>query len=76
MAIEKVLREVAYVPKLDILTAQIPPLQSIEERTESAISAITAKSSGKSFQSDRPFHGLFSSILVVSIVNCHFCRAA
>jgi triacylglycerol lipase len=48
VAVEKVLREEAGVPKSDILTVQIPPLASIEERTKSAISAISAKFSGKS----------------------------
>ncbi|KIJ12476.1 hypothetical protein PAXINDRAFT_181583 [Paxillus involutus ATCC 200175] len=46
-AVEEVLREVAGVPKADILTLQIPPLGTLAKRTDSAISAITAKFPGK-----------------------------
>lgn len=46
-AVEEVLREEAGVPRSDILTVQIPPLNTIEERTKSAIRDITAKFSGK-----------------------------
>ncbi|KIL62021.1 hypothetical protein M378DRAFT_807333 [Amanita muscaria Koide BX008] len=46
-AVEEVLREEAGVPRSDILTVQIPPLNTIEERTKSAIRDITAKFPGK-----------------------------
>jgi len=72
VAVEKVLCEEAGVPKSDILTVQIPPLKSIEERTKSAVSAITAKFSGKSVHLIA--HSMVCSFqfLVLSIVNCHF----
>lgn len=45
--VEEALREEAGVPKSDILTVQIPPLNTIEERTKSAVREITAKFHGK-----------------------------
>src|SRR5260221_3573421 len=45
--VEEALREEAGVPKSDILMVQIPPLNTIEERTKSAIREITAKFHGK-----------------------------
>jgi pimeloyl-ACP methyl ester carboxylesterase len=45
--VEEVLREEAGVPKSDILTLQMPPLESIQERTRSAIRDITAKFAGR-----------------------------
>jgi len=45
--VEEALREEAGVPKADMLTVQIPPLNTIEERTKSAIRDITAKFHGK-----------------------------
>ena len=47
-AVEEALREEAGIPKSDILTVQIPPLNTIEERTKSAIRDITAKFPDKS----------------------------
>lgn len=46
-AVKAVLREEAGVPKSDILTVQIPPFDTIEQHTKSAIRDITAKFPGK-----------------------------
>ncbi len=46
-SIEEVLHKEAGVPKSDILKLQMPPLKSIEERTNSAIRDITAKFSSR-----------------------------
>jgi len=77
VAVEKVLCEEAGVPKSDILTVQIPPLKTIEERTNSAIKAITAKFSGKSVHLIA--HSMVCSFFQFSgssvLVNCSLCRA-
>lgn len=46
-SVEEALRKEAGVPKSDILMVQMPPLKTIEERTNSAIRDITAKFPGK-----------------------------
>lgn len=45
--VEAVLHEEAGVPKSDILLLQVPPLESIRDRTDSAIRQITSKFAGE-----------------------------
>ncbi len=67
--IEEVLHEEAGMPKSDILTLQMPPLNTIEERTDSAIRDITAKFPGRTVHLIA--HSLVRSLTfpVVGIVN-------
>ena len=69
MSVEEVLHQEAGVPKSDILTIQMPPLESIEGRTNSAIRDITAKFPGRTVHLFG--HSMVCSLPfpVVSIVN-------
>ena len=68
-SVEEALRKEAGIPKSEILTVQMPPLKTIEERTNSAIRDITAKFPGKTVHLIA--HSMVRSppVLVITILN-------